>query len=90
MYKIVSGYQDIAGKKKDGLEIAYADLVNEVNRLESDGWKVVGSGPNKNITQSRHSIIELLRNLPIISIIINWFFPLIYTNLVSIILVKEE
>lgn len=85
--KIVSAYRNVKGIKKG--ESLYMDLEEKVNKLTSEGWDVVGAGPERYIQVKRGFIIEMLRKLPVVSIVIDWIFPIEHEDAISVIVKKD-
>lgn len=86
--KIIDVLGDAEAKVKD-LGTMFSDLEAQANKLAEDGWEVVGTGPTRNALLKRNFIVELLRKIPVVAIVINWFFPQLITTHVSLILKKD-
>lgn len=86
--KIVSAPRHAQGNVKSG-ESLYGDLEQKIEKLASEGWRVIGNGPERDILIHKGWFIELLRKIPIINILINWIFPLDVQSTISVILQKD-
>lgn len=85
--KIVSAPKHAQGNLKSG-DSLYGDLEQKVEKLIAEGWKIVGSGPEREVVVHKGGFIELLRKIPLINIVINWLFPLDFQSTISIIMQK--
>ena len=85
--KIVQASKNVQANKKDQ-HLLYSDLESAVNTYLNDGWEIVGNGPERDTLLKRHWIIELLRAVPVVNIIINWFFPLEVESSISVLIKK--
>lgn len=88
-YTIVTDIKDAEINIKDSSKI-YETLDKKINDLSKQGWRVIGTGPEKKIILKRNALVELLRAIPLIRIIPNILFPLVTIATVSIILAREE
>lgn len=85
--KFVTGPQITSGNLKNG-DSLYGDIEEKVSALVTEGWEVVGTGPERIIIIHKGFIIELLRKIPIVNLVINFFFPLDTQMVISVILKK--
>ena len=86
--KLVSAPRIAEGNVKKG-DSLYSDLESNVNKAISEGWEVVGTGPDREVLVLKGGIVELLRKIPLVNIVINWLFPLEVQLTISVILKKD-
>jgi len=85
--KFVTEPQITSGNLKNG-DSLYGDIEEKITALVTDGWEVIGNGPERSVLIHKGFVIELLRKIPIINIVINFFFPLDLQHVISVILKK--
>jgi len=86
--KIVTAPRIAEGNVKKGGSL-YADLESKLNKATEEGWEVVGAGPDREVLIKKGMIIELLRKIPVVSILIDWLLPLKVKLTISVILKKD-
>ena len=86
--KLVSAFRYAQGNIKKG-ESLYIDLEEKVNKYTSEGWQVIGAGPERSVEIKKGFIVEMLRKIPVVQIVINWLLPIEREYAISLIIKND-